>query len=88
MTTPILFATLGCLLCNKVNVFNIALEGQMLLATFVAIAVNHVTYNLLLSCICGGEVTVLGGECVKKSYPDFWEVFASLGGEAERREDE
>ncbi|MBR2577826.1 MAG: ABC transporter permease [Erysipelotrichaceae bacterium] len=53
MTTPILFATLGCLLCNKVNVFNIALEGQMLLATFVAIAVNHITYNLFLSCICG-----------------------------------
>ena len=53
MTTPILFATLGCLLCNRVNVFNIALEGQMLIATFVAIAVNYVTHSLWLSVIAG-----------------------------------
>ena len=53
MTTPILFATLGCLLCNRVNVFNIALEGQMLLATFVTIAINYSTHNLLLSVIGG-----------------------------------
>ena len=30
---------------------------------------------------CAGPVTVLGAECVKKSYPDFWEVYQSLGGE-------
>ena len=30
---------------------------------------------------CTGPVTVLGAECVKKSYPDFWEVYQSLGGE-------
>ena len=30
---------------------------------------------------CSGPVTVLGAECVKKSYPDFWEVYKSLGGE-------
>ena len=30
---------------------------------------------------CTGPVTVLGAECVKKSYPDFWEVYKSLGGE-------
>lgn len=30
---------------------------------------------------CSGPVTVLGAECVKKSYPDFWEVYQSLGGE-------
>ena len=30
---------------------------------------------------CTGPVTLLGAECVKKSYPDFWEVYASLGGE-------
>ena len=28
-----------------------------------------------------GPVTLLGAECVKKSYPDFWEVYQSLGGE-------
>ena len=30
---------------------------------------------------CAGPVTVRGAECVKKSYPDFWEVYKSLGGE-------
>lgn len=30
---------------------------------------------------CTGPVTILGAECVRKSYPDFWEVYESLGGE-------
>ena len=30
-----------------------------------------------------GSVTVLGAECVKKSWPEFWQVFRSLGGRAE-----
>ena len=30
---------------------------------------------------CTGPVTVLGAECVQKSYPDFWEVYQSLGGD-------
>lgn len=30
---------------------------------------------------CTSPVTILGAECVKKSYPDFWEVYQSLGGE-------
>lgn len=29
---------------------------------------------------CKEPVTVTGAECVKKSYPDFWEVYSSLGG--------
>ncbi|MBR1862944.1 MAG: 3-phosphoshikimate 1-carboxyvinyltransferase [Ruminococcus sp.] len=33
---------------------------------------------------CEKPVTVLGAECVAKSYPDFWEVFSSLGGRAEK----
>ncbi len=32
---------------------------------------------------CTGSVTVRGADCVKKSYPDFWEVYRSLGGEAD-----
>ncbi len=39
-----------------------------------------------LSCICGGPVRLLGAECVKKSYPGFWEDFARLGGKAEECE--
>ena len=30
---------------------------------------------------CTGPVTILGAEAVAKSYPDFWQVYASLGGE-------
>ena len=28
-----------------------------------------------------GSVRLLGADCVKKSYPDFWEVYQALGGE-------
>ena len=38
-----------------------------------------------LSVICQTPVTLLGAECVKKSYPGFWEDFARLGGKAEKR---
>lgn len=30
---------------------------------------------------CTGPVTLLGAECVKKSYPTFWEEYRRLGGE-------
>ncbi len=32
------------------------------------------------ACFCENSVTVLGGECVEKSYPRFWEDFDSLKG--------
>ncbi len=32
------------------------------------------------ACGCTGEVRILGAECVAKSYPRFWDDFASLGG--------
>ena len=35
----------------------------------------------MLSTIALGEITILGAECVQKSYPNFWEVFESLGAE-------
>ena len=31
-----------------------------------------------------GPVTILGAECVRKSYPDFWEDYEALGGRTER----
>ncbi|MGI5894569.1 MAG: 3-phosphoshikimate 1-carboxyvinyltransferase [Candidatus Merdivicinus sp.] len=37
-----------------------------------------------LSGICENPVTLLGAECVRKSYPAFWEDFARLGGKAEQ----
>ena len=54
--TPIMFATLACAICSKVNVFNIALEGQMLVATFAAIATNYYTHSVLL-CILAGMIS-------------------------------
>ena len=33
-----------------------------------------------------GPVTITGAECVAKSYPDFWEVYESLGGQIVREE--
>ena len=34
----------------------------------------------IASTVCRESVTVLGAECVKKSYPGFWEDFSHLGG--------
>ena len=36
----------------------------------------------MAACGCEGPVTVLGSECVAKSYPAFWEDFASLKEDA------
>lgn len=36
----------------------------------------------MAACGCEGSVTVLGSECVAKSYPAFWEDFASLKEDA------
>lgn len=33
--------------------------------------------------ICAGPVTILGAQCVDKSYPAFWEDFQALGGTIE-----
>ncbi|MDE7242584.1 MAG: 3-phosphoshikimate 1-carboxyvinyltransferase, partial [Oscillospiraceae bacterium] len=30
---------------------------------------------------CQEPVTLLGAECVAKSYPDFWSVYRLLGGD-------
>lgn len=52
-TTPILLAALGSAICDRVGVFNVALEAQMLIATFVSIAVNYFTGSVLLSVLAG-----------------------------------
>lgn len=35
----------------------------------------------IASTMCDSEITLLGAECVEKSYPNFWEDFKKLGGE-------
>ena len=36
------------------------------------------------STVCTSPVIILGAECVKKSYPGFWEEFRNLGGTYEQ----
>ena len=37
----------------------------------------------IAATVCTEPVTILGAECVKKSYPKFWEEYARLGGQYE-----
>ena len=37
----------------------------------------------IAATVCKADVTILGAECVKKSYPKFWEEYARLGGNYE-----
>jgi ABC-type uncharacterized transport system permease subunit len=51
--TPVLFAALGGALSERVGLFNIALEGQMLVGAFAAVAIDHLTGSLLAG-VAGG----------------------------------
>ncbi|MHC1693255.1 MAG: ABC transporter permease [Sphaerochaetaceae bacterium] len=51
MTTPILFVALGSALCNRVFIFNIGLEGMMLVGAFASIVANFYTGSLILSVL-------------------------------------
>ncbi len=37
----------------------------------------------IAATVCTAPVTILGAECVKKSYPNFWEEYSRLGGKYE-----
>ena len=39
----------------------------------------------IAATVCTEPVTILGAECVKKSYPGFWEAYAHLGGNYEKQ---
>ena len=38
----------------------------------------------IAATVANGPVTILGAQCVNKSYPSFWEVYSSLGGSYEQ----
>lgn len=59
-TTPVLLAALGCAICSQVGVFNIALEGQILIGSFVAIVADYFTGNVYIAVLCA----VLSGAVV------------------------
>lgn len=50
---PILFAALGGLLCERVGIFNIALEGHILVGAFAAVAASYATSSAIVGVLAG-----------------------------------
>ncbi|MGG0937451.1 ABC transporter permease [Brevibacillus centrosporus] len=59
MVTPILLAALGGALCARVGIFNVGLEGLVLVGAFSAIVGNHFTGSLFLAILFAALVCVL-----------------------------
>jgi len=59
MVSPILLAALGGALCARVGIFNVGLEGLVLVGAFSAIVGNHLTGSLLLAVLIAAMATVL-----------------------------
>lgn len=53
MSTPLIFAALGGLICERSGVINIALEGLMLIGAFFAVAGTYWTGNVFAGLIIG-----------------------------------
>jgi simple sugar transport system permease protein len=69
IATPLTIAALGCLLCYKTGVLNLALEGVMLIGAFASVAVviwsgGNVWLGLLGGTIAGGLVSLVFGLAV------------------------
>lgn len=58
VSTPLLFATLGGLLCERAGVVNIALEGLMLFGAFVGAAVAYATHSPWLGLLAAVGVGI------------------------------
>lgn len=69
IATPLTIAALGCLLCYKTGVLNLALEGVMLIGAFASVAVviwsgGNVWLGLIGGTIAGGLVSLVFGLAV------------------------
>ena len=53
MVAPILLAALGGMLCARVGIFNVGLEGLILIGAFSGIAGNYYTHNVFCDRDCG-----------------------------------
>ena len=62
----------------------LVIHGQERLAGGVTVSGHNDHRIAMMAAIaavrCEGPVTITGAECVKKSYPRFWEDYAALGG--------
>jgi len=68
----------------------LVIHGKQFLTGGVAVDSHNDHRIAMMAAIaatrCEYPVTVLGAECVRKSYPDFWEDYRALGGRLEVRE--
>ncbi len=55
---PILFAALGGLICDKAGIFNIALEGQLLIGSFAAVAASYFSQSALVGVVVAVVTTM------------------------------
>ena len=58
MVTPILLAALGGALCSKVGIFNVGLEGLVLVGAFSAIVGNYLTGSVLMAVLFAAAISV------------------------------
>lgn len=66
--------------CNTLTVHSTGLTG----GTVNAMNDHRIAMAAAIaSTVCSQTVTILGAECVEKSYPKFWEEFKRLGGKYE-----
>lgn len=59
MVAPILLAALGGMLCARIGIFNVGLEGLILIGAFSAIVGNYFTQNLFLAALFAAGASML-----------------------------
>ncbi|WP_406610541.1 ABC transporter permease [Agarivorans sp. JK6] len=59
VATPLIFASLAGMFCERSGIVNIALEGKLLAAAFVGAATAHVTGSAWLGLLAGIGISVL-----------------------------
>lgn len=60
VSTPLIFAALGGIICERSGVINIALEGLMLIGAFFAVAGTYWTGNVFFGLLIGIGCAMLG----------------------------
>ena len=58
--TPLLFATLGCILGEKVGNLNLGIEGMMLMGAIGGFIMGYNTGNVILAFLCSGLLGAVG----------------------------
>lgn len=62
-SVPILLAAIGGIICERAGVFQISLEGMMLIGAFSAVAMSYASGNayigVISAMVCGGVVSLL-----------------------------